>query len=121
VSTAQAQLANAAEWIAAGADPESAAPVLSAAAVIAARHDNALRAATLWAATDHALGRINRADTPGAAKLRNDWLPLARTAAPDSATWEAAWAAGTALSLDEALELAVNSQDQAARPRMVGS
>ena len=89
-----------------GVDTEAGAVFLAAAATLASVDGHALRAATLWGATDGALAKLHRAETPGAAALRTRWLPPARDAAPDAAAWDTAYTRGTEMSLDAALALA---------------
>jgi predicted ATPase/class 3 adenylate cyclase len=115
-SSAQARLTDAVDPMASGLDPETGAIFLSAAATLAAVRGDPLRSATLWAAADEALARLNRAETPGGATLRVRWLPHARTAAPDAVSWDAACAAGAEISLDEALALAASAQESS-KPR----
>jgi predicted ATPase len=86
-------------------EAEAVAMLLSAAGLLAAACGESLRAATLWAAADQARVRINRAETPAAAALRQRWLPKAQ-AATSVQGWDAAWAAGAKMPLDEALSLA---------------
>jgi predicted ATPase/class 3 adenylate cyclase len=89
-----------------GVDTEAGAIFLAAAATLASIDGHALRAATLWGATDGALAKLHRAETPGAAALRTRWLPPGRDAAPDAAAWDTAYTRGTEMSLDAALALA---------------
>jgi predicted ATPase/class 3 adenylate cyclase len=107
-SMARAMLADAVPSMAPGVDPETAAIILAAAAPLAAISGETLRAATLWAAAEKTLTELNRAENPTSAALRDRWLPRARAAAPDAASWDSAYAHGAEISLDEALAAAVS-------------
>ena len=100
-------LADAVPSMAPGVDPETAAIVLAAAAPLAAISGETLRAGTLWAAAEKTLAKLNRAENPTSAALRDRWLPPARATAPDAASWDSAYAHGGEISLDEALAAAV--------------
>jgi hypothetical protein len=79
--------------------------LLPAAATLAAAHNDPLRAAQLWAASDQAMGRLGIDDTScGANRLRDEWLPKARDAV-NATDWNAAWRAGSRLQPEEALAL----------------
>jgi tetratricopeptide (TPR) repeat protein len=104
-NVAASQLASAIDSTGAD-DVETAATLLSAAATLAATRDEPLRAAALWAASDRALARLGRADTPATASLRARWLPAMQAAAADGPSWDEAWSDGAQLSLEGALSLA---------------
>ena len=88
---------------------ETAASSLSLAGTVAAmRHQPAL-AATLWAAADRNRDRIHLAEDPNVERFRAKWQPDAWVEGQGAATWDAAWTAGDAMSLDEALDLAAMS------------
>jgi predicted ATPase/class 3 adenylate cyclase len=89
-----------------GDDVETAATLLSAAAVLAATRAEPLRAAALWAASDAARARLSRPDPPATASLRARWLPAMKAAAADGTSWDEACAHGAQLSLEGALSLA---------------
>jgi predicted ATPase/class 3 adenylate cyclase/DNA-binding winged helix-turn-helix (wHTH) protein len=79
--------------------------LLAAAATLAAAHNDPLRAAQLWAASDQAMGRLGiDATWCGANRLRDEWLPKARGAV-NATDWNAAWQAGRRLLPEEALAL----------------
>ncbi|HYB30930.1 MAG TPA: adenylate/guanylate cyclase domain-containing protein [Solirubrobacteraceae bacterium] len=61
-------------------------------------------AAKLWGAAERARQRIGLEETPKYARLRESFQPLA--ALTDRTAWSDAWAAGAALSIDDALALA---------------
>lgn len=107
-SMARAMLADAVPSMAPGVDAETAAILLAAAAPLAAISGDALRAATLWAAAEKTLAELNRAENPSGAALRDCWMPPARAAAPDAASWDSAYAHGAEISLGEALAAAVS-------------
>jgi non-specific serine/threonine protein kinase len=106
-SMARAMLTDAVPSIPPG-DAETAAVFLAAAAPLAAVSGETLRAATLWAAAEKTLAELNRAENPSSAVLRDRWLPPARAAAPDAASWDSAYAYGAEISLDEAIAAAVS-------------
>jgi predicted ATPase/class 3 adenylate cyclase/DNA-binding winged helix-turn-helix (wHTH) protein len=112
LETATAQLEEAIEPTRSAYDIEGAASLLSVAGTIAAIRHEPLRAAKLWAAADHARARIGLAEAPTVDKLRAQWHPKARAAAPDAASWDAACASGTEISLDDALDFAAGDQGQ---------
>jgi predicted ATPase/class 3 adenylate cyclase len=87
-------------------DAESGAVFLAAAATLAAISGDGLRAATLWGAGDAALSGLHRVETPGASALRARWLPRARDLIAGAAAWEAAYAHGARMAVQDALELA---------------
>ena len=79
--------------------------LFAAAGTLAAARGDAVRAAQLWAASDHAMRRLGTEDFGGARRLRNEWLARARRAI-DARAWQAAWDAGATLLPEQALELA---------------
>ena len=83
--------------------------LLSAAADVATARGDSLSSGDLVAAADRTLAWLVRRETPTAAMLRAHWLPLAHAAAPDDRSWDAAWAAGENLPLQQALILAANA------------
>jgi predicted ATPase/DNA-binding SARP family transcriptional activator len=89
-----------------GVDAEAGTIFLAAAATLASIDGHPLHAATLWGATEGALAKLHRAETPGAGTLRTRWLPAARDAAPDIPAWDTAFIRGAEMSLDAALALA---------------
>jgi tetratricopeptide (TPR) repeat protein len=81
---------------------------LASAAAIAAARNEPLVAAQIWAALDHEMRIHAYPHHFLATRLREDWLPKARGAV-DSIAWEAAWAAGSALLPEDALNLAMTA------------
>jgi hypothetical protein len=82
--------------------------ILAAAAALAAASATPLLAAKLWAAADTAMAAHLITDTKVMARLREEWLPVARDSV-DPQTWQAAWDAGAKLGLEQALELAAGT------------
>jgi predicted ATPase len=80
--------------------------LLAVAGGFAAATRQATLAARLWGAAERARERIDLEETPKYAALRQPWQPAAMTALGDDAAWDAAWKAGAALSIDDALALA---------------
>ena len=109
IEHAAQKLSEAIEPTAAATDFETAPVLLSAAADVATARGDSLSAATLWAAADRTLAWLVRRETPAAAMLRAHWLPQAYAAAPDDRSWDAAWAAGENLPVQQALILAANA------------
>ncbi len=110
IQSAGAQLREAVETAREAHDVETAPTLLTVAGVLAAIRHEPITAAKLWSASERiARGVIEEA--PAAAKLRTHWQQQARAAAPDQTTWDAAWKAGTELSLDDALEVAHRATD----------
>jgi predicted ATPase/class 3 adenylate cyclase len=89
-----------------GYDAELIASLLSVAGTTAAIRRQPVGAATLWAAAGRARARIGLPEAPSEEKLRLQWQETARACLDDEAGWNAAWAAGAALSFDDALSLA---------------
>jgi predicted ATPase/DNA-binding SARP family transcriptional activator len=86
--------------------PEAAASLLAVAGIVAAMRGHALRAATLWGAADEVRARISTAESLTTVALRSSCEPAARAAVDDVTRWEAARAAGRAMSLPDVLALA---------------
>jgi predicted ATPase/class 3 adenylate cyclase len=106
VDDATSQLRAAVEAMRLALDVEAAASLLCVAGTLAAIRHEPLRAARLWSAGDHHRARVGLRETPTIEGLQAEWQPRARAAAPDEASWDAAWAAGARISLDDALALA---------------
>jgi predicted ATPase/DNA-binding SARP family transcriptional activator len=86
--------------------PETATSLLSVAGTIAAIRDEPVRAATLWAAADKFRASAATIETPTTMALRSRYEPRARAAIANPIRWDAARAAGSAMSLDQALAFA---------------
>ena len=106
IQSARAQLREAVETAREAHDVVIAALLVSVAGIVAAIQHEPITAAQLWSASERIQSRGVSEESLAATGLRAKWEPDARTAAPDQATWDAAWNAGAELSLDEALELA---------------
>ncbi len=97
-------------------DREGAMALLSIAGSIAAMRGRALRAAALWGAEDELRPRLAIAQTPITAALRSQAETTARAAVADATSWEAAYTAGQAVSLEDALRLAAGDDDNPGSP-----
>jgi predicted ATPase/DNA-binding SARP family transcriptional activator/Tfp pilus assembly protein PilF len=86
--------------------PEAAPSLLSTAGTMAAMRGHPLRAVKLWAAADEFRARVATAESPTTGALRAAYESGARAAVGDASRWAAAWAAGNAMSLHDALALA---------------
>ena len=89
-----------------GSDIEEELRLLSATAILAAMRGEALEAATLWAAADHARGPRRFREQEAVASMRAAWEHQARAKVGDRAAWDAAWLTGSALTMEDALALA---------------
>jgi predicted ATPase/class 3 adenylate cyclase len=110
IESARSRLRQALEMAREAHDIETAPTLLSVAGVVAAIQHEPITAAKLWSASE----RISRGvieEALAATRLRARWQAQARPAAPDQATWDAAWKAGAELSFDDALELALLTTD----------
>jgi tetratricopeptide (TPR) repeat protein len=99
-------------------DSDWAAVTLSAAATISAIRQAPMRAAMLWAAADTARGSTH--EHTFVARLRATWQVQARAQAGDQAAWDAAERSGADLALEDALALAVRTDEgrEGARPAL---
>jgi tetratricopeptide (TPR) repeat protein len=89
-----------------GSDVEEELKLLSATAILAAMRGEATEAAKLWAAADHARGRIGFREQEAVARMRATWQQQAQAEVGDSGAWEAAWQTGSGLTIHDALALA---------------
>ena len=104
--------------------PDGAASLLSIAGKIAVMRGQALRAATLWGAADEFRARVATVESPVTSALRSRSEGTARSTVADAARWEASRAAGSAMSLHDALVLAAgddDNQEDVGRDLTVGS
>ncbi len=111
IQSAGAQLQEAIATARDAHEVETAALLLSVAGTVAAMQHAPISAAKLWSASDR-LSRDVIEEALAAIRLRAQWQPQARAAAPDQTIWDAAWTAGAELSLDDALELAHRATDR---------
>lgn len=97
---------------------ESTAVRLTLAAAMAAIRRQPIRAAMLWGAAQHLYEQTGIDDHPIQERLRARYEPQALADAPDQTSWDAAWAAGTKLAIEDALALAARWRDvaEAAQP-----
>ena len=116
LESAGAQLYAAIEPTRSTNDTEAAASLLAIAGTVAAIHHEPLRAAKLWGAAAHARARIGLPGTPAIDKLQAQWESNARAAAPNTASWDAAWSAGADMPVDEALVLAAGERNRNQMP-----
>jgi hypothetical protein len=93
--------------------------LLAAAATVASEREEPERAAALWAAFSASNARLGGGDPCGAARLRDRWMPKARSAIADNA-WRSAWENGAALSPAKALETLVRAP-WPSQPTFVGT
>lgn len=80
--------------------------LLAVTAAFAAATEQPTFAAQMWGAAEGARRRVRIEETPKYARLRERWQPVAMAALAGDATWDEAWKAGAALSLDDALAVA---------------
>ncbi len=85
---------------------------LTLSASLASARGQSHRAATLWGAAASAYAHVGFEDPPILNRLRDRWLPQAQAAAPDPETWDAAYAAGADLGMEDALALVATGHKQ---------